>query len=338
MNKVLTIEYGKNPQIKIYKNNISKIEEYKVGDKIISKRLGITPTKYPVSFKYEHNKKLVCEEVTNINQEILDFYLLDKKGTQFKLWDNKYCDYIFPGETWEIDLESSAMAKKHIIFKNYVVEDKILEINLQINFNDIKKIFTKKYIKYIIDLINDNPKKKIIHFNIMTQLNNLDDQYISYIYTNVLPLFFFKVSSVIDRKDILYIDYDLKELEYIEETSNDKILSVGIDEISKEELILQVKDHEDLIFNYMLYAKTDPYKIFFTPSKTMSMYLMGILKRGDINMLVPCGVALWEDYYFNPIYYNTIKLENDIVHLTNIPNKNILKLNDFLIKKLKMES
>jgi len=223
-------------------------------------------------------------------------------------------------------------------------------LSITLSKKNLDEFYTKKMFKYILDKINGwrkeikNNKTYLITNNsgkktettIYDSLNiilspriNLQSKTghilkiwfneIGYKLFSILLSYYLKANSIWFKS----INVELRFNTGKKDNLDDAFKMVSLFDLDKSlRSYMKTKDDEHFNLPYMVYSLARPGYVFFTKSKETASFLLGALKYdkgiGSLDVknsiytpCIPCGLSLWEDYYWFPIMYNDMNYDRD---------------------------
>lgn len=238
---------------------------------------------------------------------------------KFNLWENSYDDYVLPGKIEKININTGMRNAEY-----YIDKDPSIEIIT----------FDAKYQKDLAAILNEG-------LPIDDNLNNL--------YHNYLMKEFFKQDSetlgiIFERTSISdMLCYFIWYFRYAngKKTYFKPMCYEGIPLNSKKRdweywnlrnmgKIYNFTDDYLNINRFMVYSKLEPDKIFFCKGEREAQALLADLKFSNSIPLLPCGLSVFEDYYYMCIGYYEMRMNyvtEPVIQLCK-PTKIVRELKD----------
>jgi hypothetical protein len=249
----------------------------------------------------------------------------DDDSIRFNLWENSYDDYVLPGKIEKININTGMRNAEYYIDKDPSIEIITFDSKRQ---KDLAAILTE-------GLAIDDNLNNLYHNYLMNEFFKQDSETLGIIFerTSISDMlcyfiwyFRYRNGKKTYFKPMCYEGIPLnskkRDWEYWNIRDMGKIYNFTDDYLS--------------INRFMVYSKLEPDKIFFCKGEGEAQALLADLKFSNSIPLLPCGLSVFEDYYYMCIGYYEMRMNyvvEPVIQLSK-PSKLVRELKDRLLTSL----
>lgn len=252
----------------------------------------IYPSRFIVEQKPKSSDKPFISFRIMKNINIIDFLYGDINSFEFNLWENSYDDFVLPGKIEKININTGMRNAEYYIDKKPNI--KIIKLDAKTQGKWLNEYFA-------VDNRSSADILEALTYEFWYASSTIGIEFERTAISDVLCYLIWKLRWEKNHCKTYFKPIKYSPLPFSAKRRNWKYFNIR-DLDYKTDLSKTRSGLRNDITSFIVYSKLQPDTIYFVNDEREAQSLLAELKFGNTIPLLPCGLSVFEDYYYMNIF------------------------------------